>query len=356
MVTPSRPILTIDLDALVHNYKTLATLAAPAECAAVVKADAYGLGLGPAARALHAAGARTFFVAQTPEGVALREVLGPGPDILILNGFFAADAAETTAFDLIPCLCSPEQIAAFRAAFDASRPAALHLETGINRLALTAADLASPPCDLNVTLLMSHLACADDPAAEMNTQQLNMFRRATETLSQLHPAARRSLSATGGILLGPAFRFDLVRAGIGLYGGLPFAAARPVVALHAPLLQVRRIAMGESVGYSATWTATRPSRIGVLPLGYADGFHRATTGARVWVEGRPAPVIGRVSMDLITVDLTDLPEPAPGAMAEIIGPHQTVDALAAHAGTLGYEVLTGLGRRYLRRHSGGPAG
>ena len=210
--------------------------------------------------------------------------------------------------------------------------------------------------DLNVILLMSHLACSDDPSAEMNGRQHKHFSDRVADLSQLFPGARRSLAATGGILLGPAHHFDLVRAGIGLYGGMPYADARPVVALHAPLLQVREISAGETIGYSATWTAQRPSRIGVLPLGYADGFHRTTQGARVWVEGRPAPVVGRVSMDMITVDLTDLPEPAPGALAEILGPHQTVDALAAHAGTLGYEVLTGLGRRYERRHLGAPAG
>ena len=357
-MTPSRPVLTVDLAALAANWRALAARAAPAECAAVVKADAYGIGLAPAARALAAAGARTFFVAQPQEGAALREALGPGPAIYVLDGFTPADAAEFRAFALRPALCSLPQVAAWTAALPGA-PAALHIETGINRLALSADELdalrADPPAGLAVDLVMSHLARADEPDSGMNARQRGAFAGRATLIAPLAPGARLSLAATGGILLGAPYHFDLVRAGIGLYGGLPFADALSVVRLDAPLLQVREIAAGETVGYGASWTAPRPSRIGVVPLGYADGFHRATRGARLFLDGRPVPVIGRVSMDLLTLDLTGLPEPAPGTTLEVLGPNQSVDRLAACAGTLGYEVLTGLGRRYLRTYLGDPA-
>ncbi|MEC9433057.1 MAG: alanine racemase [Pseudomonadota bacterium] len=354
----SRAQLTIHLGALADNWRALAAKAPTAEAAAVVKADAYGTGLAHAAPALFAAGARTFFVAQAGEGAALREILGPGPAIYVFNGFMPEDAPAFRGTDLRPVLSSPWQVAAWLAARDDIRPSSgpgLHIESGINRLGFTAAELdrlrADPPEGLDLTLVMSHLANADEPENSMNARQRGAFVGRSELAARIAPNARRSLAATGGTLLGEPFHFDLVRPGVGLYGGEPFAEARPVVTLLAPFLQVREIPVGETVGYGATWTARRPSRIGVLPVGYADGLHRLSTGFDVYVNGRPAPVAGRVSMDMITVDLTDLPEPSPGDFAEILGPNQSVDRLAAASGTTGYEVLTGLGPRYRRSYA-----
>lgn len=354
----SKARLTVHLDAIVANWRALAALAPTAEAAAVVKADAYGTGLRATATALLDAGARTFFVAQAGEGAALREILGPGPAIYVFNGYLPDDAPAFRGTDLRPVLSSPFQVAAWTGARDDIRPTSgpgLHIESGINRLGFTAAELdalrADPPEGLDLSLIMSHLANADEPANSMNARQRGAFAGRSELAARIAPNARRSLAATGGTLLGEAFHFDLVRPGIGLYGGEPFMDARPVVTLEAPFLQVREIPVGDSVGYGAAWTARRPSRIGVLPVGYADGLHRLSKGFHVYVDGRAAPVVGRVSMDMITVDLTDLPEPAPGAFAELLGPHQSVDRLAAASGTTGYEVLTALGPRYLRQYS-----
>ena len=361
---PARPVaagskarLTVHLDAIADNWRALAAKAPTAEAAAVVKADAYGTGLAPAATALRDAGARTFFVAQAGEGAALRETLGPGPAIYVFNGYMPDDAPAFRGTDLRPVLSSPFQVEAWLAARDDIRPTSgpgLHIESGINRLGFTAAELdalrADPPEGLDLTLVMSHLANADEPANSMNARQRGAFLGRSELASRIAPGARRSLAATGGTLLGAPFHFDLVRPGVGLYGGEPFVDARHVVTLMVPFLQVREIPAGESVGYGATWTARRPSRIGVLPIGYADGLHRLSKDFDVYVNGRPAPVAGRVSMDMITVDLTDIPEPSPGEFAEILGPNQSVDRLAAASGTTGYEVLTGLGARYLRTY------
>ncbi|MGM0583601.1 MAG: alanine racemase [Pseudomonadota bacterium] len=359
----SRPRLTIDLSALAGNWRALDRLSGRAETAAVVKADAYGCGLAPAARALRAAGARTFFVAQTPEGAALREALGPGPVIYVFNGFMDEDAELQAAHDLRPVLNAPDQLARLAenlSAFPVRPKIGVHIETGMNRMAFTSRELdglrAGPLPEVEVALVMSHLACADDPRHSMNPRQRIAFASRAALTQGFARGAALSLAATGGILLGEGYHFDLVRPGVGLYGGLPFAEAKPVAHLEAPFLQIREIPKGESVGYGCTWTAPRPSRIGVLPVGYADGFHRiASPGARVVVEGRPAPLVGRVSMDMITVDLTDLPEPAPGATAQILGDEITVDELAGHAGTIGYEILTALGRRHVRRHINAPA-
>ena len=361
----SRPVLTVDLDAVAANWRALQARSGRAEAAAVVKANAYGLGVGPVARALHAAGARTFFVAHAQEGAELRAILGPGVPIHVFNGFLPADLDAFRGADLIPVLASPFHVRAFREALPALRPTAaprvgLHIESGINRLGFTPAEIdalrAEPPREFDISLVMSHLASADEPENAMNARQRGAFTGRAQLLHGLAPNARLSLGATGGTLLGPDFHFDLTRPGVGLYGGEPFAEARTVVHLHAPLLQVREIAAGDSVGYGATWTAKRPSRIGVLGLGYADGFFRLSKGLQLYLDGRPVPLVGRVSMDMITVDLTDAPEPAPGAMVEVLGPNQSVDDLAQGIGTTGYEVLTSLGPRYARRYVGGAEG
>lgn len=340
--------LTIDLGAIAANWRALATRASGAEAAAVVKADGYGLGAARVAPVLAAAGARTFFVAQPGEGAALRAALGPEPAIYILGGFPLGggdEAALYAARDLRPVLNAPEQVAAWRAVHD-GRPAALQLDTGMNRLGLEERELAAIELPAGLDLVISHLACADDPRDPSNAAQLAAFRRMTAGLG-----LPRSLAQTGGILLGRDYHFDLVRPGIGLYGGLPFEQARPVVALEVPVIQVREVAPGEAVGYGATWRAGRPARIATLSAGYADGLIRCMGNrATAWIDGVPCPFAGRVSMDLIGLDVTDAPEAQPGGMAELLGPNQTVDELAAAAETIGYEVLTALGERYDRRY------
>lgn len=348
----ARSTLSIDLDAVVANWRALDRLSNPGvETAAVVKADAYGLGAVEVGRALMTAGARTFFVAQAAEGAALRAHLGDGAAIFVFEGHMEGEADTLEAASLVPTLNSPEQWRRHREALQ-NHPFAVQLDTGMNRLGLEPAEwaglrdvvLAAGPA-----LVMSHLACADEPSHPVNAGQLAAFRSMTEGVG-----ARRSLSATGGTLLGASYHFDMVRPGIGLYGGMPFAGGAPVVALEVPVIQLRHVATGEGVGYGHAWRAPRPSRVATLSAGYADGLIRAMGGlATAWAGGVPCPVVGRVSMDLLTVDVTGLDE-VPD-MLELLGAHQCVDALADAAGTIGYEVLTSLGGRYERRHLGGLA-
>lgn len=339
--------LDIDLRAIAENWAALDALSgAGTETAAVVKADAYGLGAGPVSAALHAAGARSFFVALATEGAAVRKVLGRGPAIAVLSGHMAGDTDLIAAHDLIPMLNSPAQAERHLAALP-GRPFGVQLDSGMNRLGMEPAEwdavrdrlLAAGPW-----LAMSHLACADEPGHPQNEAQLAAFRAMTDGLG-----LRRSLSATGGILLGPDYHFDLTRPGIGLYGGRPFVQAKPVVTLAFPVIQCRDVGPGESVGYGATWVAGRPSRIATAAAGYADGLIRSLSGkATLYADGTPVPLVGRVSMDLLTIDVTGLG--ADPAMLELLGATQGVDALADVAGTIGYEILTSLGARYARRY------
>ncbi|HSF94973.1 MAG TPA: alanine racemase [Thermohalobaculum sp.] len=363
--------LTIDLSAIAANWRALDALSAPqVQTAAVVKADAYGCGAARVGPALARAGVRTFFVAVPGEGVALRAAVGPGPDIYILAGYAphlppgaaqspppaggrdregAPEASLYAAHSLRPVLNSaPQADAWFRDCPGA--PCAIQLDTGMNRLGMEADEFAAlGPLPEAVRLVMSHLACADEPDHALNAVQLAAFARMTAGLGL--PC---SLAATGGILLGAPYHHAMTRAGVGLYGGLPFAAARPAVSLHLPIIQIRDVAAGEAVGYGANWTARRAARIATLSGGYADGLIRAMGGgAKGFIDGQPLPFAGRVSMDLITLDVTDCPSAAPGTMVELIGPHQSVDDLAAAAGTIGYEILTSLGSRYTRRYTGG---
>jgi alanine racemase len=312
----------------------------------VVKADAYGLGAAGVAPALAAAGVRSFFVALTEEGAALRQILGPGPEIFIFSGLMPGDAAPVRERDLIPCLNSAGQITDFLR-FLPDRPCALQLDSGMNRLGLEPAEFAAVAGHLPRLAprrVFSHLACADEPGHPMNAAQRAAFEAATAAL----PGIPRGLAATGGVLLGPEFHYDFTRPGIGLFGGLPFAEAKPVVTLSLPVIQVREVAPGEAVGYGAAWTAPRPARIATVAAGYADGILRAIggRGIRLYAGATPCPIVGRVSMDLITVDVTALAEP-PDSL-EILNAQQTVDDLARAAGTIGYEILTSLGDRYAR--------
>ncbi|MFN3260103.1 MAG: alanine racemase [Pikeienuella sp.] len=352
--------LTIDLAAIVANWRALAAMSR-GETGAVVKADAYGLGAARVAPALMAAGARSFFVALAEEGAALRAALGPLPRIFVFSGIMPGEAPLIRAANLIPLLNSRAQALEAKAlAASLGRPLSvgLQLDTGMNRLGLEPADLsallAAPDglAGLDLALVMSHLACADEPDHPMNAAQREAFRAMTA-----HPVLSRvprSLGATGGVLLGPDFHYDMTRPGVGLYGGLPFAEARPVVTLEAPIVQVREVAEGEAVGYGAAWRADAPRRIATISVGYADGLHRAlSAGFTAWLGAAPLPSAGRVSMDLITLDATQCPEARDGAFVTLLGPGQGVDDLAAKAGTIGYEILTSLGARYARRYTGG---
>ncbi len=337
--------LTIDLDAICANWHALDALSdSDVETAAVVKADAYGIGAAQAAKALADGGANSFFVALVKEGIAVRDALGNQPDIYVFAGHMKGEADALVSARLIPLLNAPDQMSRHFADTPA-HPYGVQLDTGMNRLGFEPSDWNDCKGELlesGPLLVMSHLACADEPDHPMNAQQLEAFRGMTDGIS-----TRRSLAATGGILLGPEYHFDLTRPGIGLYGGQPFGEARPVIRLDAPVIQTRTVQAGETVGYGNAWTATVPTKVATISAGYADGLLRAAAPGTVAFSGdTPCPVIGRISMDLITVDVTDLHKD-PESL-RIIGPEFSVDALAEAAGTIGYEILTSLGARFER--------
>ncbi|APE43142.1 alanine racemase [Sulfitobacter alexandrii] len=339
----SSPTLTIDLPAIAANWRALDALST-CETGAVIKADAYGLGVARVAPVLADAGARTFFVHSAEEGVTLRRVIGPGPAINVFSGHMPGDADMIREGNLVPMINSVDQLLIHVEALP-GHPFGLQLDSGMNRLGMEPAEwaalrdiaLAQKP-----TLIMSHLACADEPDNPMNAMQLQNFTDMTEGLD-----VPRSMAATGGTILGPAFHFDMTRPGIGLYGGLPFVDATPVVTLDLPVVQVRDIAAGETVGYGMTFTAPAPMRIATVSGGYADGLIRAMGNvATLTHDGHKLPLAGRVSMDMLTVDVTALDE-VPEHL-QLIGLHQSIDTVAGFAGTIGYEVLTSLGPRYDR--------
>lgn len=344
--------LTIDLDAIAANWRALDKASASGvQTAAVVKADAYGLGAKRVAQALARAGARRFFVAAAEEGAAIRQALGPGPQINILSGHMAGDTDMIGDLDLTPMLNSLDQITRHLESLP-GHAFGVQLNTGMNRLGMDEMewDAVAPfVLEAGPELLMSHLACADDPDHPLNESQLARFHAMTDGTS-----VPRSFAATGGILLGPRYHFDLTRPGIGLYGGRPYEAALPVVTLSLPIIQTREVAAGEPVGYSCAWVAEKPSVIATLAAGYADGLMRTLSNkAILWDEATPCPLVGRVSMDLITADITHLPE-IPRYL-NILCEQQTVDDLADTAGTIGYEILTHFAARYSRRYIEGAA-
>jgi alanine racemase len=356
-------ILAIDLAAIAANYRLLAVKAAPAECAGVVKADAYGLGVAEVAPALWQAGCRTFFVATLAEGVALRGLLADAV-IYVLAGLHGAEAADFMAAGLRPLLVSRGEVDSWLAAAGdkADVRAGLHLDTGMARLGMPPDELDALVADghklkrLRPSLVMSHFACADTPEHPLNLEQPQRFRDALARLAQQRDV-KRSLAASSGIFLGPDHAFDLVRPGAALYGIAPLAnqpnPLRQVVRLQAKILQVRRVDAGSTVGYGATHRFARQARLATIGVGYADGFMRALSNrGGAYIGDRRAPIVGRVSMDLLTIDISDIPEAQaqPGSWVDLIGPHNPVDAVAAEAGTIGYEILTSLGRRYHRRY------
>lgn len=364
MLSRAPAVLRIDLDALVANWRSLAARAAPAHCAAVVKADAYGLGAPVVVRSLLAAGCREFFVALVDEGIRLREALADlWPEdarVHVLHGPLPGAEADCLAHGLVPVLNSTEQVAAWRALArreGRALPAALQVDTGMARLGLAPTALARLAHEgdglagIATTLVMSHLVSAEEPGNPLNRRQLQRFLPWRERF----PGARGCLANSSGIFLGPDFHLDLVRPGAALYGVAPVAGQpnpmRPVVRVQARMIQCRDIATGEAVGYNHTWRATRPSRVATVSVGYADGYLRsASNRGQLRLHGRAVPVVGRVSMDTVTVDVTEVPagQLQPGALFDVVDEVQDINALAQAADTNAYEILTSLGARYRR--------
>jgi alanine racemase len=355
-------VLEIDLAAIAENWRRIrARLRPGTSCAAVVKADAYGLGMARVAPSLAAAGCTLFFVATIDEGIALRRCL-PDVEIAVLDGLLPGTGGEFRRARLVPVLNALDQIAAWRGgASTRSLPAMIHVDTGMSRLGLTRQDLAALAraperlAGFQLRAILSHLACAEDAAHPQNEAQLDAFRAA---LAQLPPAPA-GLAAGSGVFLGADYHFDFVRPGAALYGVNPLASGpnpmAQVIRLKGRILQVRDVDRGETVGYGAAHRMDRPGRIATVAAGYADGWlrsasHRGSAG----IAGRRVPLVGRISMDLMTFDVTGI-DPAltrPGYFVDLIDESHGVDAVAAAAGTIGYEILTALGRRYHRLYRG----
>lgn len=355
--------LTIDLTALVANFRRLQAAVAPARVAAVVKADAYGLGAAPVAAALAGAGCRDFFVADLAEAVSLRARLGGDPDIYVLNGLWPGSEAAAQAAAVVPVLNSREQLRlwAERAKAAAARlPAVLQVDTGMSRLGLSAdevASLAAAPealADLDVRYLMSHLASAEAGDGGVSAQQRAEFER----LAAMLPPWPRTLANSAASLTDSRAHGDLVRVGLALYGGVSDAGLQPVVTLAGRVIQTRTLPPGAGVGYGLTYKTKGAERIATIAVGYADGWPRALSNrGAAWLGGVRLPVVGQVSMDSMMIDVSALPPDALGLgdAVELIGTHQTLAEVAEQAGTIPYEILTRLGHRYARRYLGGAA-
>jgi alanine racemase len=354
--------LTVDLGAIAANWRALSARAGGAECAAAVKADAYGTGIETTVPALAKAGCRTFFVAQLPEARRVRSV-APEVTIYVLNGLQPGTAEAFARHALRPVLGSPEEIrewCAFESATAWTGGAAIHIDTGMTRLGLQMKEVGQLDArPRTLSLLMSHFACADEPGHPLNARQIEAFAAARGHF----PGVPASLCNSSGLFLGGDLGFDLVRPGIALYGGNPMPGRenpmRPAVGLEARVLRVRQAAAGETVGYGATYRFDRASRVAVVGVGYADGLLRTGSspgpfeGAEMAIGGRRCRVVGRISMDLTALDVTDVPgEVARGDRVEVIGPTVPLDEVARRSGTIAYEVLTSLGERYHRRFIG----
>jgi len=342
---PSPATLSIDLNALARNFHALqATSGVPVH--PVIKADSYGLGAVACATRLMLEGADTFFVARAAEGTALRRALGPQPTLYVLDGCHGDAAPALKAANLRPVINQPDQLQAWRAAGGGA--CGLQIDTGMNRLGFRPED-APWPFD-GLELVMSHLACADDPAEPMNLRQRDAFAQ----VATHYPGTVRSFANSGGCFLGPRFAFDAVRPGICLYGGGPEGRPDPRIAsvatLSAEVLQVREVAAGDSVGYSRGFVADAPRRIATCGAGYADGLLRSYTAGgagRVWIAGELRPMLGRVSMDVCAIDVTGL-DVATGDTVELFGAHRLLDDAATAAGTISYELLTSITARVPR--------
>jgi alanine racemase len=358
-------ILTVDLNALCNNYRLLRRQAGQAGCAAVLKANAYGLGADRVGPALAAAGCCHFFVAHLDEAIALRPHLPAEANVFVLHGSPIGAEQECIAHRLTPVLNSLQQIHDWHALAQALQrplPAIVQVDTGMSRMGLPPAEadiwLADPLLRKSIPLLfvMSHLACAEHQGDPMNAVQLARFNAMRQRL----PGVAASLANSSGIFLGADYRFDLVRPGAALYGIAPVAgAANPlqaVIALHGRILQTRTIERGDHVGYGISYSAAEQRRIATVGVGYADGWLRSMSNrGMAFIDGVAVPMVGTVSMDSMTVDVTGIAAERlhPGAMVELIGPHHPVDEAARQAATIGYEILTGLGMRYYREYVGG---
>ncbi len=356
-------VLTIDVGAVQSNYRALWARVTPAECAAVVKADAYGCGLEPVVRALTRSNCKTYFVAHLAEGRQVR-ALAPEATIYALNGMVPGAAAAFAEANVRPVIGSMHELAEWDAFCSSSGwrgGAALHFDTGMNRLGIPVDEAASLAQRLKlpehgITLVMSHFACADTPSHAFNNRQVQLFRE----IRSIFRGVPASIAASSGIFLGHSTHCDLVRPGYALYGGNPTPGnpnpMLPVVGLRARILQVRSLVRGDTVGYGATWTAPRAARIAIVAAGYGDGYHRAgggpegTKGAEVAIGDTRCRIIGRISMDLLAVDVTGLPENVArrGEWATLVGGKIDIDTLAGQLGTIGYELMCGFGRRYAR--------
>ena len=357
---PTASILTVDLDTIAANYRMLSDKVAPAFCAGVVKADAYGLGLEPVARRLWREGCRVFFVASLEEGISLRDILAEA-EIAPLNGLLLSEEPHYREHRLFPTLNDLGQVARWSAYCDShgDAPAVLHVDTGMSRLGLSVMErtrlLETPDLisGFECRYLISHLACADTPDHALNMQQQSAFASVVERV----PHVCASLSASSGIFLGADWHFGMVRAGVALYGGAPTEGSSnpmsPVIRLDGLVLQIRDVDSPETVGYGATHKFAGKTRVATVAAGYADGYLRSVDGhaAARW-GNQTLPLVGRVSMDLITLDATSATGLKAGDTVELIGPDYDINALARDAGTIPYEILTSLGRRYSRRYLG----
>ncbi len=363
--------LTVDLGALVRNWRALDKVSAGSLTAAVVKADAYGIGIPEAAKALSKAGARFFFTATVDEALSVRAAVQDA-HIFVLNGLYPGAANLYVRQNLMPVLSSMAMLEEWLAKCierNEAYPAALHFDTGMNRLGFRLNEASVVRKQLESLgyapqMVMSHLACADQPSHEKNRTQLALFQ---SVIAQF-PGIPASLANSAGVMAGRDYHFQMVRPGVALYGGRAVVGRRnpmtPVVTLHAPILQIKEARTGETVGYGASVTLSRETKLAIVSIGYADGFFRSLSssntrsGGKVAVRGRICPVLGRVSMDLIVVDITELSQdmPLPGEGVEVFGPTISVDEQAEAGGTIGYELLTALKGRYTRSYIGDTVG
>ncbi len=359
--------VTVDLGAIQRNWQSLRrTLGSDTECGAVIKANAYGLGAGPVSRVLYAGGCRSYFVATVDEGITARRHLEASAEIYVLGGFRPGGEIDCVTHRLIPVLFTLEQMHCWRSVSSRNQaPCAIKIDTGMTRLGLDV-EMFYHLCqerqlllECHPTLFMSHLACADDSSHPQNMSQLQCFQRAAKLIRSLIPGIRLSLANSSGICLGTDWHFDLVRPGAAIYGVNPQPGkaniVEHVVQLHLPIIQVRDIRPGASVGYGATYKVARPSRLAVVMGGYADGIHRTLGNRRLGLlAGIQVPVAGRISMDSTSFDITEVPSeqvPEEGrGSIQLLGDQLTVDDVGAAGGTLGYEVLTSLGDRYQHRY------
>ena len=364
------PRLTIDLSALAENWRTMRDASGKAETSAVIKADAYGLGIEPVAQALTNAGCQTFFVAMAQEGLQVRKV-SPGAKVYVLNGVVPENIDAISGNNLIPILSSIEQVEMWGNKAN-GKPSAIHVDTGMNRLGLSlqeAEELADDEprlAPIKPNLVMSHLACADDPQHPKNLDQLQKFQKIAIQFNGL----KASFANSAGTHLGEEFHFDLTRPGIALYGGeaindVPNPMKR-VVRAEARILQIRHAKRGETVGYGASHVLDRDTKIAICSAGYADGYHRSGSGSGTAlrktvsqggfaaISGQKIPLLGRISMDLSAFDVTDLPDQVleKNQWIELFGDTISVDDAARACGTIGYELLTSLGSRYQREYIG----